>query len=109
MLKKLRRSKQAPFCDGNTNGDGLSPRSASDPRTRLPSLAGRLHWHASRADKSEAERRKLEFLRDLEINSSSYQIPSAQTFGDAARHYREKFGPTMHRGSGLPVRFGKAE
>ena len=49
--------------------------------------------------KSEAERKKLEFLAKLELNSSSYQIPSSHTFADAAKHYREKFGPMMHRES----------
>ena len=49
--------------------------------------------------KSEAERRKLEFFAKTELNSRSYQIPSAHTFADAAKHYREKFGPMMHRES----------
>jgi hypothetical protein len=49
--------------------------------------------------KSEAERRKLEFFAKTELNSCSYQIPSAHTFADAAKHYREKFGPMMHRES----------
>ena len=49
--------------------------------------------------RSEAQRRKLEFIAKLEINSSTYRIPSSQTFADAVKHYRENFGPTMHRQS----------
>jgi hypothetical protein len=36
--------------------------------------------------RSEAERKKLEFIAKLEINSNAYEIPSAHTFGDAAKH-----------------------
>jgi integrase len=49
--------------------------------------------------KCEAERRKLDFIAKLGFNSPQYQIPSAQTFAHAAKHYREKFGPMMHRES----------
>lgn len=47
--------------------------------------------------KCQAERKKLEFITKLEINSSAYRIPSAQTFAHAVKHYREDFGPAMHR------------
>lgn len=57
--------------------------------------------------KSEAERKKLEFITKLEVNSSSYLIPSAHTFADAAKHYREKFGPMMHRESTRSVWEGR--
>jgi integrase len=53
----------------------------------------------SQMTKSEAERRKLDFIAKLEINSPEYQIPSAKTFGYAAKHYREKYGPAKHRDS----------
>jgi hypothetical protein len=51
----------------------------------------------SQMTKSEAERRKLEFLKNLEVNARSYKIPSSATFTDAVKHYREDFGPAMHR------------
>lgn len=47
---------------------------------------------------SEAERRKLEFIMKLALNSSTYRLPSSRTFADAVKHYRENFGPAMHRG-----------
>ena len=47
--------------------------------------------------RSEAERKKLEFIIKLELNSSSYQVPSSAIFADAVKHYRDNFGPVMHR------------
>lgn len=47
--------------------------------------------------RSQAERKKLEFITELELNSSGYWIPSSVTFADAVKHYREDFGPAMHR------------
>jgi hypothetical protein len=47
--------------------------------------------------KSQAHSRKLAFLAKLPSNLPDYQIPSAHTFADAAKHYREKFGPAYHR------------
>jgi hypothetical protein len=61
----------------------------------------------SRMTKCEAERKKLDFISKLEINSSRYQIPSTHTFADAAKHYREKFGPMMHRDSTRSVWDGR--
>jgi integrase len=49
--------------------------------------------------RSEAERRKLEFISNLKINSSDYRIPSSRSFADAVRHYREVFAPRMLRDS----------
>ena len=66
-----------------------------EERKRMTEVVGPV----SLMTKSEAERRKLEDFAKLEINSSSYQIPSSHTFADAAKHYREKFGPMMHRES----------
>jgi site-specific recombinase XerD len=51
--------------------------------------------------KSEAERKKREFIMGLGINSNEYQIPSSRTFADSERHYREVFAPRMLRGSTL--------
>jgi len=47
--------------------------------------------------KSEANRKRLEFILKLELNSPNYRIPCSLTFADAATYYREEFGPTMHR------------
>jgi hypothetical protein len=47
--------------------------------------------------RSEAERKKLEFITKLELNSSSYQVPPSSIFADAVKHYRDNFGPAMHR------------
>jgi integrase len=51
--------------------------------------------------KSEAERKKLDFIQKLAINSNDYRIPSAHKFSDAIGYYRTEFGPTMHRPSTL--------
>jgi hypothetical protein len=51
--------------------------------------------------KSEAERKKLEFLANL--NPSSYQLPSSQTFSDAVKFYREVFAPRMLRASTFDI------
>jgi integrase len=56
--------------------------------------------------KSEAERKKLDFITKLELNSTSYHIPSAQTFADAVKHYREVFAPRMLRASTFSVADG---
>jgi integrase len=49
--------------------------------------------------KSEAERRKLDFIQKLAVNSSDYRIPSSHKFSDAVEYYRTKFGLRMHRES----------
>src|ERR1700676_4987298 len=49
----------------------------------------------SQMTKSEAERKKKNFIMSLDINSSEYQIPSSRTFADAERHYTEVFAPRM--------------
>ena len=49
--------------------------------------------------KSEAERKKVEFLLNLELNSMEYQIPSSLTFANAVSHYRDVFAPRMLRSS----------
>jgi integrase len=51
--------------------------------------------------KSEAERKKLDFISKLQVNSAEYRIPSAHKFSDAIEYYRTEFGPTMHRPSTL--------
>jgi integrase len=49
--------------------------------------------------KSEAERKKVEFLLNLELNSTEYSIPSSLTFANAVSHYRDVFSPRMLRSS----------
>ena len=56
--------------------------------------------------KSEAERKKLEFITKLELNSSSYRIPSVHTFAHAVKHYREVFAPRMLRASTFSIADG---
>ena len=49
--------------------------------------------------KSEAERKKLEFILNLKVNSNEYKIPSSLTFAQTVKHYREIFAPRMLRHS----------
>jgi integrase len=56
--------------------------------------------------RSEAERRKLEFISNLKLNSSGYQIPSSATFAHAVKHYRETFAPRMLRASTYSIADG---
>jgi len=53
----------------------------------------------SQMTKSEAERKKVEFLLNLELNSMEYLIPSSLTFANAMSHYRDVFAPRMLRSS----------
>jgi integrase len=56
--------------------------------------------------KCEAERKKLDFISKLEINSSGYKIPSAKTFAHAVKHYRDVFAPRMLRDSTFSIADG---
>ena len=56
--------------------------------------------------KSEAERKKLEFVMNLKVNSNDYRIPSSRTFAHAVLHYREVFAPRMLRESTFSVADG---
>jgi integrase len=56
--------------------------------------------------RSEAERKKLEFISNLKLNSDDYRIPASATFADAVRHYREVFAPRMLRVSTFSVADG---
>jgi integrase len=53
--------------------------------------------------KSEAERKKLEFISNLKLNSSEFRIPSSRSFADAVKHYREVFAPRMLRESTFSI------
>lgn len=57
----------------------------------------------SQMTKSEAERKKLEFILKLDFNSNDYHIPSSRTFADAVAYYREVFAPRMLRSSTFSV------
>lgn len=52
---------------------------------------------------SEANRRKIDFLQKLELNSSDYRIPSSKRFADAVKYYQEVFAPRMLRASTFDV------
>ena len=56
--------------------------------------------------RSEAERKKLEFISKLKLNSDDYRIPASATFADAVRHYREVFAPRMLRASTVSIADG---
>jgi integrase len=56
--------------------------------------------------KSEAERKKVEFILNLKVNSNEYKIPSSLTFAHAVKHYRETFAPRMLRQSTFSVADG---
>jgi len=56
--------------------------------------------------RSEAERKKLEFVMNLKVNSNDYRIPSSRTFAHAVKHYREVFAPRMLRESTFSVADG---
>jgi integrase len=60
----------------------------------------------SQMTKSEAERKKLDFISNLKLNSSDYRIPSSRTFADAVKFYREVFAPRMLRDSTFLVADG---
>jgi integrase len=49
--------------------------------------------------RSEAQRKTIDLIQKLEINSDDYLIPSSHTFADAVKHYRERFAPRMLRDS----------
>src|ERR1700728_3617924 len=60
----------------------------------------------SQMTKSEAERKKLEFISNVQLNSSEDIIPSSRTFADAVAYYREVFAPRMLRASTFSVADG---
>jgi integrase len=60
----------------------------------------------SQMTKSEAERKKLEFISNLKLNSGEYKIPSSRSFANAVRHYREIFAPRMLRESTFSIADG---
>lgn len=53
--------------------------------------------------KSEAMRRKVDFLQKLGVNSANYRLPSAHCFAAAIKHYREQFAPMKLRDSTIQV------
>jgi integrase len=98
-----RRSGQNPKVRVGKRADGTkyfffqywvdSPgREERQRRTEIVGLVGKI-------TKSEAERKKLEFISNLKLNSNEYKIPSTRTFADAVKFYREVFAPRMLRAS----------
>lgn len=73
-----------------------------EERRRMTEVIG----SAKQMTKSEAERKKLEFISNLKLNSSGYRIPSSATFADAVKHYREVFAPRMLRPSTISIAVG---
>ena len=57
----------------------------------------------SEMKRSEAERKRRQFILQLGINSDEYQIPSSRVFADAVKHYREVFAPRMLRASTFSI------
>jgi len=53
----------------------------------------------SQMTRSEAERKKLDFISRLQLNSNDYRIPSSHNFADAVKHYWDVFAPRMLRDS----------
>jgi integrase len=47
----------------------------------------------SQMTRSESERKKLDFISRLQLNSNDYRIPSSHNFADAVKHYRDVFAP----------------
>jgi hypothetical protein len=103
-------------------GKCMTRRTGQNPTVRVGKRAGGTeyfffqYWHdvagqeererrtevvglVSKMTKSEAERKKTDFLMSLGMNSDEYRIPSSRTFADAERHYREVFAPRMLRAS----------
>src|SRR5260370_27183110 len=56
--------------------------------------------------KSEAERKKLEFILNLKVNSNDYRVPSSATYSHAVTRYREVFAHRMLRESTFSVADG---
>jgi integrase len=57
--------------------------------------------------RSGAERKKLEIISELNINSGEYRIPSSKIFADAVAHYRTKYAPIYLRDSTFSVADGR--
>jgi integrase len=57
--------------------------------------------------KSEAERKKLEIISKLNLNSGEYRLPSSKIFADAVAYYRTKYAPSYLRDSTFSVADGR--
>jgi hypothetical protein len=58
-----------------------------EDRQRMTHVIGSV----KRMTKSEAQRKKLEFIQSLKMNSDVYRVPSAKVFADAVKYYRDVF------------------
>jgi len=73
-----------------------------EARRRLTEVVGQ----TKEMTRSEADRRKLDFISNLKLNSNDYQIPSSSTFAHAIKHYRDVFAPRMLRASTFSIADG---
>jgi integrase len=76
--------------------------SGQDRRQRMTVVLGL----ATQINKSEAERKKLDLISNLKLNSNEYSIPTSAKFADAARKYREEVAPRMLRASTFSIAEG---
>jgi len=77
-------------------------------RKDLPGVENRVQFREvlgsiKQMTRSEAERRKKEFLVGQEINTEAAKVPSVLTFAHAVKHYREEFAPEMLRESTFAI------
>ena len=106
-----RRKGQNPKVRVKTRADGQkvfffqywADITGEESRRRLTEVVGL----TNQMTRSEAERKKLEFISNLKLNSNDYRIPSSATFANAAKHYREVFAPRMLRPSTISVAAGR--
>ncbi|HUC42244.1 MAG TPA: tyrosine-type recombinase/integrase [Candidatus Micrarchaeaceae archaeon] len=77
----------------------LPGREQRQRRTEVLGIVGQI-------TKSEAERKRVDFIQKLQLNSSDYRIPSSRTFADAVKFYREVFAPRMLRASTFSIADG---
>jgi integrase len=119
-----------PPVPARKRGKRMSRRKGQNPKVRVKARADgqKVYFFQYRADipgeesrrrltevvgltrqmtRSEAERKKLEFISNLKLNSNDYRIPSSATFANAAKHYREVFAPRMLRPSTISVAEGR--
>src|SRR6266852_1306439 len=57
--------------------------------------------------KSEAERKKLQIISNLNLNSGEYRLSSSKSFSDAVAYYRTKYAPSYLRDSTFSVADGR--
>lgn len=78
----------------------ISGREERKRQTEVIGLVGQM-------TKSDAERKKLEIIAGLSLNSGDYRIPSSKTFADAVTYYRTEYAPSFLRESTMSVSDGR--